>query len=232
MQRLYMKTKKRNLLVLLSTLFILSCSNNVSTTRNEVVTNEDSIELNGSLRDIPLGFTTIKYAKYVAKNDEEARFIHDMYDMLKARQDKDCEKIVELYYPDYIKLIQHEIPEKSVDEIKDLLKLYLEENVEEMNATFTNQWKYAVVAGLCITDIKNRVKEGDGILYLYEYHNTLISETDTIFKKEAEYSIAASLDNGNTWYAINPEGGDLNEVFEILGVSFSHKAIDEVLTEN
>jgi hypothetical protein len=75
----------------------------------------------------------------------------------------------------------------------------------------------------------NRVKEGKGLLYLYEYHTFLYSETDTIVKDEAEYSIAASLNNGKKWYNST---NSIEENFEILGISFSREAIDKVLTKD
>lgn len=222
---------KTSFLVLVSSIFLFSCNGNGTMSEKDDVFTTEVAAQKKSITNIPSGFTTTTYVEYVAKNEEEAHFIHDMKEMLSARQNKDCKKIVELYYPDYIKLIQKEMPEKSDDEVKQLLVSYLEENVNEMNEAFINQWKDAKTAGLCITDIKNRVSEGDGVLFLYEYHNTLISETDSIFKEEAEYSVAASLNNGKTWYAITPEGGDWNQIFKLLEISFSHKAIDEVLTE-
>ena len=226
-----MRTNKNLFLVLAGSLLLLSCNNNGTTTENQNTPETEETVQQKTITNIPSGYTSEAYLEYDSKNEEESHFIRDIKETLSARQNKDCERIVELYYPDYIKLIQKEVPEKSEDEIKQLLVSYLEEHVDEMNEAFTNQWEEAVSAGLCITDIKNRVREKNGILYLYEYHNTLISETDTIYKKEADYSVAVSLDNGNTWYAISPEGGDWGEVFKLLEVRFSHKAIDEVLTE-
>lgn len=226
-----MKINKRFFLIVAGGFLLLSCDTNVTTSENTDTLKPDVTAQQNAISNMPSGYTLTSYPEYNAKNEEEAHFMHDMKEMLIARQNKDCEKIVGLYYPDYIKLIQKSVPKKSEDEIRQLLVLYLEENIEMMNAAFTNQWEDAVSAGLCITDIKNRVRENNGILYLYEYHNTLMSEVDTVYKKEAEYSVAASIDNGKTWYAISPEGGDWSEIFKLLEVRFSHKAIDEVLTE-
>jgi hypothetical protein len=226
-----MRINKKTLLILVSSIFLFSCNNGGALSEKDNVSIAEFAAQKKTITNMPSGYTSTAYVEYVAKNEEESHFLHDMKEMLSARQNKDCEKIVELYYPDYIKLIQKEVPEKSEDEIKKILVSYLDENVNEMNAAFINQWEDAITAGMCITDIKNVVRENKGILFLYEYHNTLISETDTIFKEEAEYSVAASLDNGKTWYAISPEGGDWNQIFKLLEIRFSHRAIDEVLTE-
>ena len=74
----------------------------------------------------------------------------------------------------------------------------------------------------------NRVTENGKMLFLYEYHTTLSSDEVTIFKKEAEYSISASLNNGKQWYS---SADNINDLFEILSISFSHSAIDKVLTK-
>ena len=75
----------------------------------------------------------------------------------------------------------------------------------------------------------NRVKEKDGLLYLYEYHDVLYSEKDTIYKKEAEYSLAVSLNNGNKWYN---SANSIKENIEILGSIFSNESIDKVFKKN
>ena len=94
---------------------------------------------------------------------------------------------------------------------------------------YTHVWPNAKYVGPVVTNIMNRVKEGNGLLYLYEYHTILFSETDTIYKDEAEYSIAVSLNNGKKWYN---SANSIEENFEILGISFSRNAIDKVLTKD
>lgn len=216
--------KVYSIVTALLVMVLYSCGNNTNHNRdnNEI---ESVPEIS-----IPQGYTSSAIEEYVATTEEERCFMHDMKKMESARNAKDCELIVDLYYPDYFKLLHMQVPEKSEEEIKSLTRKYIEQNIDGLNAVFTNQWDKAVGAGVCITDIKNKFKENGGILYLYEYHTTLYSNTDTIYKKEAEYSVAASIDNGETWYQVAPSGGSWDDVFDILEIRFSHQAIDKVLS--
>ncbi len=57
----------------------------------------------------------------------------------------------------------------------------------------------------------------------------LFNKTDTIFKKETEYSVVSSLDNGKTWYATT---NDMEEVYEMLELKFKKSSIDEVFAKH
>jgi hypothetical protein len=65
-------------------------------------------------------------------------------------------------------------------------------------------------------------------MYLYEFHTTLSSDEETIYKKEAEYSVGVSLNNGKQWYS---SADNVNDLFEILSISFSRSAIESVLSK-
>lgn len=223
--------------ILLSTTFLLllSCSDNSKKAsslqyEDEVVdtVNEEIVEDTVPNMILPSGYSQKGYPEYVPQNDLERRLLADLKEMEKATNKLDYKKIVSLYYPDYFKYLQKQVPDKTLPEIKEKFKEYLASNLSERNNNYTNLWPEAKYSGIIVTNIINRVKEGDGLLYLYEYHTILYSETDTIYKKEGEFSIAASQNNGKKWYST---ANSIEENFEILGISFSRKAIDEVLTK-
>lgn len=235
---------KKSILSFSSLLLLISCGNS---NRQTVSTqNEDNIpfevvdtmpeddfaeDLNAESVDIslPSGYSKRKYAEYVPQNDIERKLLADLKEMTDATNKLDYKKVTNLYYPDYFKYLQRQVPEKTIPEIKVKFESYLEQNLAERNKEYTRVWPDAKYAGLVVTNIMNRVKEGNGLLYLYEYHIVLYSETDTIYKDEAEYSIAASLNNGRKWYN---SANSIEENFEILGISFSRNAIDKVLTKD
>lgn len=213
--------KDFSLILLFVIAVLFSCSN---PSENKSSSKKDSTEL----MNLPSGFTSTRFAEYKPQNQEESNFLSDLKIFEQATNDLDCQKVTDLYYPDYFKQIQKEVPEKSIAEIKAVFPKLIEEELAARKKSFTDMWDQAIGTGVRVTNIINRVKEGNGILYLYEYHLYLNSETDTIYRIEAEYGVAASLDNGNQWYSSSST--DLDEQFAILGYSFSHESIDEVLT--
>lgn len=235
---------KKSILPFMSFLLLLSCGNNSrhslpiqdkDTIPIEVVDtmsesayaeniNAESVE--NSI--LPSGYSKKKYTEYVPQNDIERRLIADLEEMIDATNKLDYKKVVSLYYPDFFKYLQRQVPDKTISEIKVNFEGFLEQNLAERNKKYTSAWPDAQRVGLVVTNIMNRVKEGSGLLYLYEYHTALYSETDTIYKDEAEYSIAASLNNGRKWYN---SANSIEENFEILGISFSRNAINKVLTQ-
>lgn len=236
---------KKTVLSFTSLLLFLSCSNNnrpsVSTqngdtipfeivdTISEDTTSKGLIDESASSPVLPPGYSKKKYEEYAPKNDIERRLIADLKEMSDATNRLDYKKVVSLYYPDYFKYLQKQIPDKTIPEIKIKFENYLKQNLAERNKEYTRIWSGAKYAGVVVTNIINRVTDRNGMLYLYEYHTILFSETDTIFKDEAEYSIAASLNNGRKWYT---SANSIEENFEILGISFSRNAIDKVLTKD
>ena len=227
-----------------SILLLLSCSNNrpvlstqnKETTRFEMVdtmsaknVSKDIVQKSASSSILPSGYSKMKYTEYVPQNDIEQRLFAYLNEMTDATNKLEFKKVVNLYYPDYFKYLQKQVPDKTISEIKIKFENYLEQNLAERNKEYTRIWPDAKYAGIVVTNIMNRVKEGSGLLYLYEYHTILFSETDTIYKEEPEYSVAVSLNNGRKWYT---SANSIEENFEILGISFSRNAINKVLTKD
>ena len=175
---------------------------------------------------IPFEYTNRKIQAYVPQNDQEKHLLSDLHELEEAQANLDYKKVVGLCYPDFFKLLQKKVPEKSIDELKKAYEEYLEKSLEAWNNEFLNSWKNAKKAGICITDIKNRVREGNKLLYLYEYHTVLYSDSSCIYKQEAEYSVAVSLNNGKRWYS-TPNG--TSDLWEMLSYSFSEQSIDQFL---
>lgn len=186
---------KNSLLVILFTSFIFSCSSNTNrnAASNANLNNQSSLQAED---DIPSGYTRLSPHEYVPNNTMEENLFNYLHEYAAALKSRNAEKIIELYYPDYFVLLQKEIPNKSVNEIKEKMQLYYEQNFDTIIGEYTNAWPKAKYADSRVTKIINRVKEGDKLLYLYEYHTMLFNETDTIYKKAEEYSVAVSLDNG------------------------------------
>ena len=236
---------KKPILLFTSIVLLLSCSNNrrqtlstqnkdttpseiVDTMSEETMFNDISADTDDRLI-LPSGYSKTRYKEYVPKDDIERQLFADLKEMTDATNKLDYKKVISYYYPDYFKYLQRQVPEKSIPEIKVKFERYLEQNLAERNKKYTHVWPNAKYVGSVVTNIMNRVKEGNGLLYLYEYHTILFSETDTIYKDEAEYSIAVSLNNGKKWYN---SANSIEENFEILGISFSRNAIDKVLTKD
>ena len=236
---------KKSILSFASILLLFSCGNNssqtssfqnsenssfvvVDTMAEENIAENISAE-SASSSNLPYGYSKRRYTEYQPQNDIERRLFADLKEMTDATNKLDYKKVISHYYPDFFKYLQKQVPDKSIPEIKAKFENYLEQNLSERNKEYTNAWPEAKGVGLIVTNIMNRVKEGKGLLYLYEYHTFLYAETDTIVKDEAEYSIAASLNNGKKWYNST---NSIEENFEILGISFSREAIDKVLTKD
>jgi hypothetical protein len=230
---------KKQLLVTCITLLALSFAscNNSSDKQSNYSYNDYTQPLDSTINDsiiddkqrnIPIGYTRDAFHEYVPQNAIEKQFLSDMHSFSEAINTRNSKKVVELYYPDYFVLLQKQAPEKSVKQIKEKVRSYYEANFNEIIAAYTKDWNEAKRAGICITNIVNRVTENGKILYLYEYHTTLSSDEVTIYKKEAEYSVSASLNNGKQWYS---SADNINDIFEILSISFSRAAIDKVLTK-
>lgn len=177
---------------------------------------------------IPIGYSHRMYSEYTPQNKIERTLLNDIKVMEKATNDLNYDKIMALTYPDVFKYLKKESPNKTDLEIKKLYKKYLKENLPSRMKSFLEHWPKAKYVGEIVTDIKNKVKEGNGLLYLYEYHIILCSEEDTIVKIEPEYFVAVSLDNGNKWFV---GANSIGENFDILGLSFSWEAIDKVLSK-
>lgn len=199
-------------------------NNNYSTSTDTVVV--DSIV--DDYGDIPVEYTREPFQEYTPQNAIEKKFISDMLNFSEALNTRNSKKVVALYYPDYFVLLQKQAPEKSVKQIKEKVQSYYEANFDEIIAAYTKDWKEAKRAGICITNIINRVSENGKLMYLYEYHTTLSSDEETIYKKEAEYSVGVSLNNGRQWYS---SADNINDLFEILSISFSRSAIENVLSK-
>lgn len=199
-------------------------NNNYSASLDTVVA--DSIVDDHS--DIPVEYTREPFHEYVPQNAIEKKFISDMLNFSEALNTRNSKKVVALYYPDYFVLLQKQAPEKSVKQIKEKVQSYYEANFDEIIAAYTKDWKEAKRAGVCITNIINRVSEKGKLMYLYEYHTTLSSDKETIYKKEAEYSVGVSLNNGRQWYS---SADNINDLFEILSISFSRSTIESVLSK-
>ena len=219
----------------ISVLVLASCNSSnmkqTSYSNDNYSTSTDTVVIDSIVDDygdIPVEYTREPFQEYAPQNTIEKKFISDMLNFSEALNTRNSKKVVALYYPDYFVLLQKQAPEKSVKQIKEKVESYYEANFDEIIAAYTKDWKEAKRAGVCITNIINRVSENGKLMYLYEYHTTLSSDDETIYKKEAEYSISASLNNGKQWYS---SADNINDLFEILSISFSHSAIDKVLTK-
>ena len=202
-----------------------SYSNNNYSTSTDTVVIDSIVDDYG---DIPVEYTREPFQEYAPQNAIEKKFISDMLNFSEALNTRNSKKVVALYYPDYFVLLQKQAPEKSVKQIKEKVESYYEANFDEIIAAYTKDWKEAKRAGVCITNIVNRVSENGKLMYLYEFHTTLSSDDETIYKKEAEYSVGVSLNNGRQWYS---SADNINDLFEILSISFSRSAIESVLSK-
>ena len=202
-----------------------SYSNNNYSTSIDTVVIDSIVDDNG---DIPVEYTREPFQEYAPQNTIEKKFISDMRNFSEAINSRNSKKIVELYYPDYFVVLQKQAPEKTIKQIKDKVQSYYETNFTDIIAAYTKDWKEAKSAGVCITNIMNRVSENGKLLYLYEYHTTLSSDEATIYKKEAEGSVSVSLNNGRQWFSTT---ANINDLFEILSISFSRSAIEKVLSK-
>lgn len=188
-----------------------------------IVEEQIDVPSNSKIIEIPKGFTTGDITSFVPRNQEEQNFMNDMEMFIQANIRKDYKTVLSMAYPDYWKEIQKQMPDKSIDEIKERVEKVYPEMVEARNKKILSAWKEAIYTREYITDIKNRVQEGRNILYLYECYNLLFSETDSIKELEPTYCIAASIDGGERWYSVPSEG-----FYSLLGYRFSEKAINDV----
>ena len=216
-------------------LLLISCGNNSNQNsvnqngQNHLVEAIDSVAEDTLISVFPQGYSKNGYVEYVPQNDIERQLLADLKEMNEAINNLDYKRIIDLYYPDYFKYLQKLVPKRSISEIKEkFVEVLQKEQSKDLKQRTTDVWVEANSFGILITNIMNRVKEGDRLLYLYEYHTILYSEKDTLVKDEAEYHIAASLNNGKKWYVT---ANSVEENFEILGISFSADAIDKVLTK-
>jgi len=224
-------------LLFISQILLLSCGQNSD--QKQLYQHEDNVyevvdtvmeftSKTHSSAAIPTGYTRIPISGYVPQNDIERHLMEDLKLQEDATNNFDYKKIVSFTYPDYFKYIQTQYPNKTIQEIKKIYEEILAQYLTEKFKRYISVWPEAKRIGYVVTDIKNRVKEGTGLLYLYEYHTVFYSESDTIFKKEAEYAVCASLNNGGKWYST---ADGIEDIFRVLGISFSKEAIDEVLTK-
>ena len=219
----------------ISVLVLASCNSSnmkqTSYSNDNYSTSTDTVVIDSIVDDygdIPVEYTREPFQEYAPQNTIEKKFISDMLNFSEALNTRNSKKVVALYYPDYFVLLQKQAPEKSVKQIKEKVESYYEANFDEIIAAYTKDWKEAKRAGVCITNIINRVSENGKLMYLYEYHTTLSSDDETIYKKEAEYSVGVSLNNGRQWYS---SADNINDLFEILSISFSRSAIEKVLSK-
>ncbi len=219
----------------ISVLVLASCNSSnmkqTSYSNDNYSTSTDTVVIDSIVDDygdIPVEYTREPFQEYAPQNTIEKKFISDMLNFSEALNTRNSKKVVALYYPDYFVLLQKQTPEKSVKQIKEKVESYYEANFDEIIAAYTKDWKEAKRAGVCITNIINRVSENGKLMYLYEYHTTLSSDDETIYKKEAEYSVGVSLNNGRQWYS---SADNINDLFEILSISFSRSAIEKVLSK-
>ena len=138
--------------ILLSTTFLLllSCSDNSKKASSlqyegEVVDTvvEEIVEDTVPNMILPSGYSQKGYPEYVPQNDLERRLLADLKEMEKATNNLDYKKIVSLYYPDYFKYLQKQVPDKTLPEIKEKFKEYLASNLSERNNNYTNLWPEA-----------------------------------------------------------------------------------------
>ena len=216
-------------------LVLASCNSSnkkhTSSSNNNYFTSPDTVVIDSIIDDfgdIPVEYTREPFQEYAPQNAIEKKFISDMHIFSEALYSRNSKKVVALYYPDYFVLLKKQAPEKSVKQIKEKVESYYEANFDEIIAAYIKDWKEAKRAGICITNIINRVSENGKLMYLYEYHTTLSSDDETIYKKEAEYSVGVSLNNGRQWYS---SADNINDLIEILSISFSRSAIENVLSK-
>ena len=213
-------------------LMLLSCDNSKrNSLKIETPPNTTSTVSSQNVQeeDIPYGYTKQSYQEYVPLNAAEKNLVHYLHEYSNAMEARDAKRLVKLINPDYAVLIQKKIPNTTVKEIREKLPLLYEKSIEEFIARFTKDWDKAENGSSRITNIINRVREGNKLLYLYEYHSMLYNKTDTIYKIEKEYSVISSIDNGKTWYATT---NNMDEVYEMLGLRFKKSSIDEVFTKH
>lgn len=201
-------------------------SQNASNRINTYLENKSSSTNN--VKRIPSGYTHYAFKEYVPINTIEKQLMKDIKALDIATQNLDYKSIANLTYPDYYKFIQKQIPDKSISEIKTQYEKILAKGLDDRLRKRAKDWPDTKHVSLIVTNILNRVKEGNGLLYLYEYHEVLLSETDTIYKNENEYSIVISLNNGKKWYT---GANSIQENFEILGLRFSNESIEELFTK-
>ena len=221
---------KKIIPLLLFTSLLFSC-NSKSNHNNTIVNNvnDTDVSYKDNSINIPIGYTYQTIQEYVPQNEVEENLLSYLHEYSLALENQNAKKLVELTNPDYVILLQKKIPNKTTKEIKEKLPLLFEASIEGMISEFTKDWDKAENASSRITNIINRVREGNKLLYLYEYHSMLFNKTDTIFKEETEYSVVSSLDNGKTWYATN---NNMEEIYEILGLRFKKSSIDEVFAKH
>lgn len=221
---------KKIIPLLLFTSLLFSC-NSKSNHNNTIVNNvnDTDVSYKDNSIDIPIGYTYQTIQEYVPQNEVEENLLSYLHEYSLALENRNAKKLVELINPDYVVLLQKKIPNKTTKEIKEKLPLLYEKSIEGMIREFTKDWDKAENASSRITNIINRVREGNKLLYLYEYHSMLFNKTDTIFKEETEYSVVSSLDNGKTWYATN---NNMEEIYEMLGLRFKKSSIDEVFAKH
>lgn len=217
-------------------IILASCNNNIKQSYDyenpnaNIVSNEVSAELANPETEeikIPTGFSHGTVEEYSPQSIIEGNMISDLKEMEIATNNLDYEKVTELYYPDYFKYLQKLVPDKKLSEIKTLFRDALKTKLPEKNKQFFDIMPNTKYVGITVTDIKNRVKENNKLLYLYEFHTFICTDNDTIIRNDPEYAIAASLDNGHKWYST---GNSIEENFELLSISFSNNSIEKALT--
>ena len=213
-------------------LLFISCNNNkhhkTSKVDNATIYDNNNVNIQHE-ENIPNDYTKQSPQKYVPINSTEENLFNYLREYSCALNTKNAKKIVELHYPDYFVLLQKKIPNKSIKEIKEKVQLYFEQNFDDIIGEYTKEWPKAKYADSHVSNIINRVKEGQKLLYLYEYHTMLYNETDTIYKKEAEYSVVVSLDNGKTWYSTS---NDTDDTYDLLSMKFNKASIDNVFSKH
>lgn len=177
---------------------------------------------------IPSGFQRSGFEEYVPTSDVEYNFLCSVKEIYSAYSSHDWEHYVALYYPDIFRYVQEEYPNMSLEDIREMMIKQMSYNDSVRMSQIKRVWDFATGENVCITDIRNRVIEKDGMLFLYEYHQVLYSVDDTIYNNEPEYGVAVSIDKGNTWYGT---ASDISTIFKILGYRFSERSINEVLTQ-
>ena len=203
----------------------ISCQNNtkqptINQYSNKMVINETP---ENKIIDIPYGYTTGDITPFHPRNGEERNFMNEMEKYIVASMNQDYKTVLSMIYPDYWKDIQKRIPNKSIKEIKKKVKEIYPRFATEKYQKKLLKWDKAERARFYITDIKNRVQEGNNVLYLYECYNLLYSDNDSIKEFEPTYCLAASVDRGKHWHDIPSQG-----FWSLLSYRFSKQAIDKV----
>lgn len=218
---------KYSFFILFFLLIIVSCKRtNDSIYKNanycSVKDNEDSLYLN-----IPEGYTTGDITLYVPQNEEEKNFMSDMMRMETAIVKHDYKTIVKMLPPDYWTELSKETKIFEIDELKAKVEKACPQIYEDKIKTYKDKFENLKYIKTYITDIKNRVQEGNNIMYLYESYNLFYIGEDSIRELKPVYSIAESIDNGIHWFTL-PEKG----YFSLLKYRFSNEAIDKVQRVN